>query len=67
MTSFNPDKPAYNIADVARPNGPLSCSEVYKAIQERRLRAKKYGRRTIIERDAWADFLASLPDFPAAA
>jgi hypothetical protein len=53
----------YNITDVSRPKGPLSRSEIYNAINEGRLRAKKYGRRTIITPDAWRDFLAALPDY----
>lgn len=57
----------YNIQDVARPNGLLSRSEIYAAINRGDLKAKKLGRRTIITPDAWRDFLAALPDYQVAA
>ena len=60
-------RPAYNISDISRPNGPFSRSEIYEAINEGKLKAKKRGRRTIITPDAWNDFLANMPDYPAAA
>ncbi len=53
----------YNISDIARPNGPISRSEIYHAINRGDLKAKKYGRRTIITPAAWGEFLASLPDY----
>lgn len=57
----------HNISDIARPKGPFSRSEIYNAINRGDLKAKKYGRRTIITPEAWSEFLASLPDYPAAA
>lgn len=56
-------RPAYNINDLARPNGPLSRAEIYRAINRGDLRAKKLGKRTIITPEAWTDFLGSLPDY----
>lgn len=56
----------YTIEDLAV-NGPISRSEIYKAMGRGALRAKKYGRRTIITPDAWRDFLANLPDYQTAA
>lgn len=68
MTTQLPDaKPGYNISDLARPNGPISRSEIYEAINRGDLKAKKLGRRTIVTQDAWTDFLANLPDYQAAA
>ena len=53
----------FSIADIARPKGPISRSEIYKAINRGNLKAKKYGSRTIITPAAWNEFLASLPDY----
>lgn len=53
----------YNLSDIARPKGPLSRSELYNAINAGKLRAKKYGKRTIVTPEAWNEFLASLPDY----
>lgn len=60
-------KPGYNISDLARPNGPISRSEIYEAINRGDLKAKKWGRRTIVTPEAWSDFLTSLPDYQVAA
>jgi hypothetical protein len=57
----------YNISDIARPKGPISRSEIYTAINLGKLKAKKWGRRTIITPEAWTEFLASLPDYKTAA
>ena len=68
MSSALPDaKPGYNISDLARPNGPISRSEIYEAINRGDLKAKKLGRRTIVTPDAWTSFLTNLPDYPKAA
>lgn len=56
-------RPAYNVNDLARPNGPLSRAEIYRAINRGDLRAKKLGKRTLITPEAWTDFLGSLPDY----
>jgi len=69
---FNPSLPAerdrlgYSIAYLAE-NGPISRSEIYEAMKRGELKAKKYGRRTIVTPGAWNDFLASLPDYRAVA
>jgi hypothetical protein len=64
---ITPESVGYNISDISRPNGPLSRSEIYNAINAGRLKAKKCGRRTIITPQAWNDFLAALPDYRSAA
>ena len=67
MSSIIADaKPAYNISDISRPNGPISRSEIYGAINRGDLKAKKLGRRTIVTPEAWGDFLAKLPDYKTA-
>jgi excisionase family DNA binding protein len=44
-----------------------SRSEIYEALKRGALKAKKNGRRTIILRDDLMAYLASLPDYQAAA
>ena len=56
----------YSIGYLAE-NGPISRSEIYEAMKRGDLKAKKYGRRTIVPSQAWADFLAALPDYQAVA
>jgi len=56
----------YTIADLAK-NGPISRSEIYEAMKRGDLKAKKYGRRTIVPASAWDEFVASLPDYRVAA
>lgn len=60
------DKMAYYVND-AVDVGAGSRSEVYAAIRDGKLKAKKRGRRTIILRDDLAAYLASLPDYRSAA
>ena len=60
------DKLAFHINDVVAAGGG-SRSEVYEALKRGDLKAKKRGRRTIILRDDLAAYLASLPDYRAAA
>ena len=45
----------------------VSRSELYLALQQGELTAKKRGRRTLILRDELERFVASLPDYQAAA
>ena len=60
------DRLAYHIHDASKA-GAGSRSEIYEALKRGDLKAKKRGRRTIILRDDLAAYLASLPDYPAAA
>jgi excisionase family DNA binding protein len=45
----------------------VSRSEIYRALQRKELVAKKQGRRTLILRDELSRYLATLPDYQAAA
>lgn len=56
------DKLSFHI-DEATKAGAGSRSEIYKALREGKLKAKKRGRRTIILRDDLAEYLASLPAY----
>ena len=60
------EKLAFHISDAVGA-GAGSRSEIYEALKRGDLKAKKRGRRTIILRDDLAAYLASLPDYPAAA
>lgn len=60
------DKLAYHVNEVVQAGGG-SRSEVYEALRRGDLKAKKRGRRTIILKDDLATYLASLPDYQAAA
>ncbi len=61
-----PDKLAYHI-DEAVEAGAGSRSEIYEALRDGNLTAKKRGRRTIILRDELSRYLASLPDYSSEA
>jgi excisionase family DNA binding protein len=54
-------KLSYSIPEVSRETG-LGKTTVYKAITEGRLRARKFGNRTIILADDLDQFLNSLPE-----
>ena len=56
-------KLAYSIQDLIQ-EGPLGKTSIYEAIGSGRLRAKKYGKRTLVRPSDWDDFLNGLPDFP---
>lgn len=60
------DKLAYDIND-AVDAGAGSRSMIYEALRRGDLKARKRGRRTIILKDDLAAYLASLPEYPAAA
>ncbi|KZY55748.1 hypothetical protein A3736_09725 [Erythrobacter sp. HI0063] len=60
------DKLAYHI-DEAVEAGAGSRSEIYEALRDGILTAKKRGRRTIILRDELSRYLASLPDYSSEA
>mgnify|MGYP000103103328 CR=1 FL=1 len=60
------DKLAYHI-DEAVEAGAGSRSEIYEALRDGNLTAKKRGRRTIILRDELSRYLASLPDYSSEA
>jgi hypothetical protein len=53
-------KPAYGIEELAKA-GPLRRTYLYQAIKEKRLKAQKAGRRTIITDENFQAFLRSLP------
>ena len=61
-----PEKLAYHI-DEAVKAGAGSRSEIYEALRDGVLSAKKRGRRTIILRDELARYLATLPDYASEA
>lgn len=65
-TQLLDDRLAYHINDAVGV-GVGSRSEIYEALKRGDLKAKKRGRRTIILRDDLAAYLASLPDYQAAA
>lgn len=44
-------------------DGPLAKSTLYSAINAGTLKARKFGRRTIILDSDWSDFLQSLPEY----
>jgi excisionase family DNA binding protein len=56
-----PDCDALSIADVCKNTG-LGRTTVYAAIAEGRLRARKLGRRTLVLRDDFTQFLVALPE-----
>lgn len=60
------EKLAFHINDAVGA-GAGSRSEIYEALKRGDLKAKKRGRRTIILRDDLQAYLASLPDYRAAA
>jgi len=60
------NKLAFHINDAVGA-GAGSRSEIYEALRRGDLKAKNRGRRTIILRDDLAAYLASLPDYRAAA
>ena len=53
-------KYAFGISDLAEA-GPLKRTSLYKAIQLGELKARKFGKRTIILSEDWVSFLKSLP------
>jgi hypothetical protein len=57
---------AYDILTGAKAAN-TSRSEIYEAMKRGALKAKKNGRRTIILHDDLMAYLASLPDYQAAA
>ena len=56
---------AYTVEDFAASTG-LGRTRLYEAIKNRQLRARKYGKRTIILAEDGRAFLASLPELTAA-
>ena len=64
--SFPRDKLAFHI-DEATDAGAGSRAELYQALRDGRLTAKKRGRRTIILRDELVRYLATLPDYSSEA
>ena len=55
-------KLAFHIDEASRA-GAGSRSEIYEALRDGRLSAKKRGRRTIILRNDLTQYLATLPDY----
>ncbi len=58
------DKLAYSIPEFCAAAG-IGRTRVYDAISKRKLRAKKYGARTLILAEDGREFLANLPDLQA--
>ena len=58
-------KLAYTIPEFCAASG-IGRTRVYAAIAERKLRARKYGARTVILAEDGRKFLAGLPDLQAA-
>jgi hypothetical protein len=56
---------AYTVEDFAASTG-LGRTRLYAAIKAKQLRARKYGKRTIILAEDGREFLASLPELQAA-
>lgn len=54
-------KKGYTITEVVEITG-LGRTAIYDAIKGKRLRAKKWGRRTIVLAEDLAEFLKGLPD-----
>ena len=52
---------AHGIEDLVD-QGQLGRTTIFGAIREGQLKAKKYGRRTIVLDEDWRQFLATLPD-----
>ncbi len=56
---------ALSIADACKMAG-VGRTTIYEAIAEGRLKARKLGRRTLILRDDFTQFLAALPEVKTA-
>jgi hypothetical protein len=54
------DVKAYTIDDLVKA-GPFGRSSLYKAIGEKRLVARKEGRKTVILESDWEAYLKALP------
>jgi hypothetical protein len=54
------DEAAYTIDEIVR-RAPIGRSSIYKAIKDRRLVARKDGRRTVILKSDYVRYLRSLP------
>lgn len=57
---------AYRIAEIARPNGPVSRATLYREIAAGRLPARKLGRATLVMHEDWSRFLEAMPRLQAA-
>ena len=56
---------AFGIEDLVE-QGPFGRTTLFNAIKCGALKAKKYGRRTVVLDPDWRSFLANLPDARAA-
>ena len=56
----NPQRAAYSVSEAAVLAG-VGRDQVYSAIREGRLDARKWGRRTVITTEALRQFLRDLP------
>jgi excisionase family DNA binding protein len=61
MAKATDQKLSYSIAECARHVG-CGRDKVYEAIREKRLIARKFGRRTVILAEDFRTFLDSLPE-----
>jgi excisionase family DNA binding protein len=61
MSMTHPSRDAYSVDEVAERAG-VGRDAVYDAIREKRLVARKWGKRTVITQTAFRAFLESLPE-----
>ena len=59
--------PAYFDLNGAMSFSGLKKSSIYCLLAEGKIRAKKFGKKTLFERESFVELLASLPDFQRAA
>ena len=54
---------AFSIREISKPNSPFSRSSIYEEIKDGRLRARKFGRRTVVLEQDYREWLETLPAF----
>ena len=55
-------KLGYSLKELADKT-PFGLSSLYKAINTGQLKAKKFGKKTLVTDEDWARFIDSLPDY----
>lgn len=63
-TPLNENRLAYNVEEAAATIG-IGRTRLYQAINSGTLKAKKFGKRTIVLHADLQDFLLNLRDFPS--
>lgn len=58
--NWNPEMPAHRLQDLAA-RGPFRKTSLFKAIKDGQLKARKFGRATVVLDHDWREFLESLP------